>query len=233
MGKILFFTDDNIVGNFNFAKELFRTLIPYKKKWVAQASVNVAKDDELLALARDSGCVCLLIGFESISPAVLNAVGKKVNVVEEYEEAVRKIHSHGIAVHGLFIFGFDEDDENTFERTVLFCRKMKLDTASFAVLAPFPGTALYDSLDSAGRILTHDWSQYHDVVFEPKQMSVETLRKGTDWAWREFYKLPSIYDRLGIRTPTLSGIVLWAVNIYLGTCYVPERAMRMQTTGGL
>lgn len=230
-GKILFFNDDNIVGNFNFAKDLFRVLIPYKKKWYAQASVNVAKDDELLALARDSGCFYLFIGFESISPAVLSAVGKKVNVVEEYEEAVQNIHSHGIAVHGMFVFGFDEDDKGVFERTVHFCRKLKLDTASFAILAPYPGTAIYESLDKAGRILTKDWSRYDDVVFEPKQMSVETLRKGTDWAWREFYKLPSIYDRLGIRTHTLSGLGLWAMNIYLRSRYIPERARRMQTIG--
>jgi radical SAM superfamily enzyme YgiQ (UPF0313 family) len=226
MGKILFFNDDNMVGDFCFAKELFRALIPYKKKWFAQASINVAKDDELLTLARDSGCFYLLIGFESISPAAISASGKKCNVVEEYEEALRKIHSNGIAVHGMFIFGFDEDDEGVFERTVHYCQKLKLDTASFTILAPFPRSAIYESLDKAGRLLTKDWSQYTNVVFEPKQMSVDTLRSGTNWAWREFYKMHSMWGRLGIKTPILSGLWLWTLNSYLSARYVPERARR-------
>ena len=224
----MFLNDDNIVGSFNFAKELFRALIPYRKKWFAQASINVAKNDELLALAAASGCITLLIGFESISPAVLSAVGKKCNVVDQYQEAVWKLHSYGIAVHGMFVFGFDEDDEDAFEQTVHFCQKLKLDTASFAILVPYPGTALYQSLDKAGRILTKDWSRYDDVVFEPKQMSVETLKRGVDWTWREFYKLHSIWGRLGIREPTFSTLVLWAMNLYLWARYIPQRDQRMR-----
>ncbi|MCK5430306.1 MAG: radical SAM protein [Anaerolineales bacterium] len=226
-GRFMFIYDDNIVGKFKFAKELFRALIPYKKRWIAQASINVAKDDGLLALAAASGCMQLLIGFESISPTVIDSIGKKQNTIEEYEEAVRKIHSYGIAVHGFFIFGFDQDDASVFESTVNFCRKIKLDTAAFSVLVPYPGTSLHQSLNNEGRILTKDWSQYDDVVFEPKQMSVETLRRGVDWAWREFYRLPSILSRIGRRSPTLSTFLVWVANFYVMTRYMPGRAARM------
>lgn len=211
--KLIFFVDDNIVGKPKFAKELFRALVSYKLKWAAQASVTIARDDELLKLAAASGCMILLIGFETLSPDNLAAMGKRVNVVDEYEMVIRKIHSHGIAIHGFFILGLDEDDEYVFERTVRFAQKMQLESAQFAWPVPYPGTALYESLDKAGRIITKSWSQYESsVVFEPKLMSREILQKRRDWVWREFYSLPSIWKRLGITHR--HSVPLWMLNLY-------------------
>ncbi len=214
--KLIGFVDDNIVGNPKFAKELFRALLPYKIKWVSQASVNVARDDELLKLAAASGCMALLIGFETLSPANLAAVGKKVNIVDEYEMVIKKIHSHGIAIHGFFILGLDEDDEEAFKRTLHFAQKMRLESAQFAWPIPYPGTALYESLDKTGRIVTKDWSQYEsNVVFEPKLMSRAMLQQRRDWVWREFYSLPSTWRRVGMAHRNLRS--LWAVNLYYQT----------------
>ena len=211
--KLIVFVDDNIVGNPKFAKELFRALVPYKLKWVAQASVTIARDDKLLKLAAASGCMSLLIGFETLSPANLTALGKRVNAVNEYEMVIRKIHSHGIAIHGFFVLGLDEDDEDVFERTVRFAQKMRLESAQFAWLVPYPGTALCESFDKAGRIITKDWSQYESsIVFEPKLMSREILEKGRDWVWREFYSLPSIWRRLGVIRRY--SVPFWALNLY-------------------
>ena len=211
--KFIGFVDDNIVGNPKFAKELFRALAPYKIKWVAQASITIARDDELLKLAAASGCKMLLIGFETLSPANLAAVGKSINVVDEYETAIEKIHSHGIAIHGFFILGLDEDDEDVFERTIRFAQKMRLESAQFAWPVPYPDTALCESLDKAGRVVTKDWSQYKsNIVFEPNLMSRELLQKGHDWVWREFYSLPSIWRRVGIARHNL--LILWATNLF-------------------
>lgn len=210
--KFIVFLDDNIVGNPKFAKELFRALIPYKIKWVAQASVTIARDDELLKLAAASGCISLFIGFESISPASLAAVGKRMNVVDEYESVIKRIHSHGIAIHGLFIFGFDEDDEGVFQRTVHFAQQMRLETAQFDYLTPYPGTALGESMDNAGRVVTKDWARYgYELLFEPRLMTRETLQSGHDWVWCEFYSLPSIWRRLGIRHH--HPLVFWIANL--------------------
>jgi radical SAM superfamily enzyme YgiQ (UPF0313 family) len=224
--KFIGFVDDNIVGNPKFAKELFRAMVPYKIKWAAQASITIARDDELLKLAAESGCVILLIGFETLSQAGLAALGKKVNVVDEYETAIRKIHSHGIAIHGFFILGLDEDDEDVFERTLRFTQKMRLESAQFAWPVPYPGTALSESLDKAGRIVTKDWSQYKsNVVFEPKLMSREVLQKGHDWVWREFYSLPSIWRRVGVARRNL--VILWATNLlYRAVCRKKYRSYK-------
>jgi radical SAM superfamily enzyme YgiQ (UPF0313 family) len=211
--EFIVFVDDNIVGNPKYAKELFRALLPYRIKWVSQASVTVAKNDELLKLAAASGCLDLFIGFETLSPANLAAVGKKVNTVDEYETVIKKIHSHGIAIHGFFILGLDEDDEDVFERTFHFAQEMRLESAQFAWPVPYPGTAFYDSLDKTGRIVTKEWSQYEsNVVFEPRLMSREMLQQRRDRVWRKFYSLPSIWRRVGMVRRNIRE--LWAVNLY-------------------
>ena len=210
--KLIGFVDDNIFGNPKFAKELLRALIPYRIRWVAQASVTVAKDDELLRLAAASGCIAIFIGCETLSPANLTAVGKRVNVVEEYETVIRRIHSYGISIHGFFILGLDDDDEGVFERTVRFAQKMRLECAQFAWPVPYPGTALCESLGKAGRIITKDWSQYvSKPVFKPELMSRGMLQKGRDWVWHEFYSLPSIWRRIGVVHHNL--FALWTTNL--------------------
>jgi radical SAM superfamily enzyme YgiQ (UPF0313 family) len=210
--KLIFFVDDNIVGNPKFAKELFRALIPYGVKWVGQASVTMAKDDELLRLAAASGCLGLLIGFESLSPANLAAVVKRINVPDKYETVIRKIHSSNIGIHGFFIVGLDGDDESVFEHTVRFAQKMRLESAGFAYPTPLPGTAFYESLDRDGRLITKEWSRYADeIVFEPKLMSREALLRGHLWASRKFFSLPSIWTRIGPLRRDLA--LLWIINL--------------------
>jgi len=213
LSKPFIFVDDNIAGKPVFAKELFRAIIPLKITWIGQASVTVANDDELLGLAAASGCAGLLIGFESINPVNLAGVGKKINKADKFEEVIKKVHAHGIAIHGCFIFGLDEDDERVFKRTVRFAQAMRLETAQFSFAMPHPGTALFALLEKEDRILSKDWSRYNDdIVYEPKLMSGKTLQAGHDWASPEFYSLPSILRRLGIihRHPA----ALWFTNLF-------------------
>jgi len=220
--NFVIFLDDNIVGNPKFAKELFRALIPYKIRWVAQASVTIAKDDELLQLAADSGCLSLFIGFESISPTSLAAVGKKINVVDSYENTVRRIHAHGIGIHGFFIFGFDEEDESVFKRTVRFAQEMRLETAQFDYLTPYPGTAFGDAMDRAGRILSKDWTRYgYEIVFEPKSVTREAIKRGHDWAWHRFYSMTAIWRRLGVKHRHLWAF--WVANMVFRASLPRER----------
>ena len=212
--KFYGFIDDNLFGNRKFASELIKELRQFKGRWVAAASLDVAKHEDLLKQAAAAGCIALLLGFETISPANLTVVGKKANKVEDYEAIVKKIHSHGIAVHGFFILGLDEDDETAFERTVSFAKKIKLETASFSWPVPYPGTAFYDSLGSEGRITTKDWSQYEvSPVFEPRHMSQETLKKGIYFAWREFYSVPSTFTRVGFSRR--NSLLFWGANLAL------------------
>lgn len=195
---IVFFTDDNIVGNRRYAKELLRMVSTFDLKWLGQASTNVADSEEILRLLRDSGCMGLAVGFETLSPRNIRDVGKGVNRTGEYLDRIRKIHRFGIGLAGNFIFGFDHDDETTFAEVVDFVDRARLEGFYYSLLTPYPGTPFFDQMKAEGRITENDWSRYDTdhVVFRPRGMDAETLRKGYRWAWRRSLSYGSILTRL-------------------------------------
>lgn len=195
--KILIFADDNIAADPARAKELFSALIPLKRRWVAQCSMAIADDPELLSLAARSGCIGLLIGFESLSPEVLQEIGKKVNLKRHYGEVIRKIHSRGIHIQGSFIFGFDGDRPETIRETVHFVKEHRLTGVNYCHLTPFPGTKLFSDLERQGRIRHRDWSKYdrQNVVFQPRHFTPEELQDQIFWAYRQTYNLRSFWQR--------------------------------------
>ena len=198
-GKVIIFWDDNLANDREYAKDLFRAITPYKKWWSSQASIQAGEDDEFLELAARSGCKQLFIGLESISQSSMNEVHKGFNRVESYARIIERIHAHGIAVQAGIVFGFDNDTDAIFVETLDFLETTGVQNATFNILTPYPGTRLYQRLEAQGRILTHDWNKYNgrdDVVFQPKQMSVEILLEGYRHANRRFYSADSIYRRL-------------------------------------
>ena len=169
--------DDNIIGNLKYAKELFTEMIPLEKKWTSQASISIARHDDLLKLAAESGCTSLYIGIETINPTNIIDINKKINKVEEYEDAIKKIHNHGIKIRGSFIVGLDDDDESTFDDIFDFINHNHIDYPTVGIMTPLPGTQLFEKLKKEGRILTYDWNKYNlnEVVYKPKKMSPEKL----------------------------------------------------------
>ncbi len=206
--------DDNIAGNRRRAKELFRAIAPLRLGWGAQATVDVARDEELLGLMRESGCHMLFVGFESFSQDSLREAHKLVNKVDYYREAMERFHRHKIAVWGGLIFGFDQDREGTFEQTIKFVRETGMEFAQFAYLTPLPGTALFRQLEEEKRLLTRDWSMYDmgNIVHRPARLTPAALERGQNRAWREFYGLPSIARRLGMVRSRRS-LAYWALNL--------------------
>jgi len=199
MGRgFIFFVDDNIIGNPSYARELFKALIPLRIKWFSQASLNFAKNKELLSLAERSGCKGLFIGFESLSQNTLRAMGKVTNNVSEYRTAVHALHDHGIGIQGSFIFGTDNDDRSVFSDVLRFIEKAHIEAALFSVLTPFPGTRIFETLRRDQRIIDTDWEKYdmNHVVFRPKRMTPQDLQEGLHWAYRRLYGHRSIWKRL-------------------------------------
>jgi radical SAM superfamily enzyme YgiQ (UPF0313 family) len=196
--RFLAFVDDNIVGDPRYAKDLFRRLAPLGVKWGGQASITIAQDPELLRLAADSGCYSLFIGIESLDPANLRDVHKRINRVEDYERAIRSLRDHGIVVVGSFILGLDHDDEGVFERTLRFCERNEIVLPIFFILTPLPGTPLYERMEREGRIVSRDWGRYDGmhVLFQPRLMSPETLQEGFQWACQAAYSWRSIARRV-------------------------------------
>jgi radical SAM superfamily enzyme YgiQ (UPF0313 family) len=198
LGRHVAFMDDNIIGAPGVAKELFAKMIPLKKRWASQASIGLAKDDELLRLAAAAGCRMVFIGFESLSQENLRLSRKHINRGVDYRRAIEKIHRAGIAVIGAVIFGMDADTPAIFEQTLEFAYQTKLDLITATILTPLPGTELFTQMDAEGRILDKDWRKYDfaNVVFQPNHMSRETLRDGFYWVQSRFYSRSSVARRI-------------------------------------
>jgi radical SAM superfamily enzyme YgiQ (UPF0313 family) len=204
--RLVMFNDDNIIGHPRYSRELLRALIPLKKKWIGQASLAGLKDEEAVRLMAESGCMGLLIGFESIIEENMASVGKFQNRPSQYMEVIDCLHRNRIAIWASFIFGFDHDDTTVFERTVEFAVKAKILSAVFAMLTPYPGTEFYNRMKAEGRLTDERWwlredQQEHAPHFEPMGMSRRQLREGWKAAWKEFYSVGSIMRRFQSEFP--------------------------------
>jgi radical SAM superfamily enzyme YgiQ (UPF0313 family) len=197
-GEYLFLTDDNVVAQPEFATELFQVFKKYEVKWMAFCTLQIARNPELLALARESGCISLFIGFESLNQENLDGARKTFMDTNELVDLIKRIQDHGIGIQGAFIFGFDHDDKDVFRRTVDFVHETHIELPTFSVLTPFPGTPLRKRLEEEGRIFDNHWPHYDmsHVVFKPKLMSPRELQEGYLWAQKYCCSPRSILGRL-------------------------------------
>jgi radical SAM superfamily enzyme YgiQ (UPF0313 family) len=197
-GRTFIFLDDNIVGDAAYARELFQAIRPLGIRWVGQATLAFARDEELLKLARDSGCVALFFGLESVSESKLKGLRKSIKDLAGVREALDTVKAYGIYLHASVIFGFDEDTYDTFPDTVSFLESSRISSASINILTPYPGTEVFRRFRQEGRLLTEDWTHYDHstAVFRPKNMSALELQAGRLWASREYTKTSSVLGRL-------------------------------------
>jgi radical SAM superfamily enzyme YgiQ (UPF0313 family) len=197
-GKNLLFLDDNPVADVDAAKELFRRLIPEKIKWTSQCTIEIARDKELLDLAARSGCVALSIGLESDDEAVLGSVKKKFNRPSRYDEDLEALRARGIQVIALMMLGIGGQDARVFDRTLQWLMTRKVSLVKFFTPAPYPGTPFHDEMQAKGRILTDDWGRYDygSLLLKPDGMSPAELRDGFDRAYKSFYSLRAIAQRM-------------------------------------
>jgi radical SAM superfamily enzyme YgiQ (UPF0313 family) len=198
---LLFFVDDNITSNMDQAKEFFRALIPLKVRWVSQASINAAHDEEFLRLIKASGCQGLLIGFETLNPENLRRMHKGFNLMKGgYEKALENLRRHEIRLYATFILGYDEDNGDTLRETLAFAERHRFYIVAFNHLTPFPGTPLYTRLQNEGRLLYDRWWLHPDyrygmVPFTPRGITAEQTKQRCIEARQKFYSLASIFRR--------------------------------------
>ncbi len=152
--KYFFFVDDNLTINKRYAKKLMEAIKPLKISWGCMCSIDVAKDDELLKAMADAGCFNILIGFESLNPESLDASNKHHNQRGTiYEEAIQKIHAHGIHINASFVVGFDNDTMEEFDRIYDFTLKHNLPNVNLHLLNAPPGSEIYKRYQQEGRLM--------------------------------------------------------------------------------
>jgi radical SAM superfamily enzyme YgiQ (UPF0313 family) len=210
--KFLYFVDDNFVSHQQRTIDLCREIAPLKKKWFSHGSITMTNNEKLMKALSESGCANILIGFESLNPKVLKAMGKSWNTRQrEYNESLKKLRDHGITVYGTFVFGYDEDEPDTFERTLEFALEQKMALAAFNHLVPFPGTGLYQRLSAEKRLLYDPWwlderSRFGEVTYRPKTMAPDELAERCFDLRNRFYSYSNVAKRAcdlkaNIKTP--------------------------------
>jgi radical SAM superfamily enzyme YgiQ (UPF0313 family) len=174
--KRIFIVDDNIVGQgpryIRRAKELFDRMVDCKKEWGGQTCLSIVEHDDVLKAAQRSGCKGMLIGFESLDPATIDSMHKSVNLrpnTKNFRDAIKKLHDHGIAIVGCFIFGTEGQTRDAFRRAIDFVLENEIDAVQLSLETPLPGTAFYKQMQEEGRLLLtdypNDWRHY--TIFEP------------------------------------------------------------------
>jgi radical SAM superfamily enzyme YgiQ (UPF0313 family) len=223
----LLFIDLNLIADPAYAAELFTALIPLNVTWYGLATTLLCRDLPLLDLCARSGCRGLLMGLESINSGNLRDSHKGFNRPEEYREVVDRLHAHGIALQGCFVFGQDHDTPDIFLRTADAAVELGIDLPRFAIVTPFPGTALHHRLQREGRILTRNWELYdgQHVVFRPAKMDPGTLLRGNEAAWKRAYSCRSLARRL---RKAAGSLPFW-ISANLGYRYYAHHLSRFYT----
>jgi len=243
--RLVFFLDDNLLANRRHARALFEVLRGSGIVWQAAASLDVAADPRYLDEAYDAGCRSLFVGFESLSPDNMRSNNKPVNAAADYAAACRRFHDAGIMINGSFVFGFDHDGPDVFDRTVEFAIESKILTATFHVLTPLPGTRAFDRLAAEGRLLHRNWAYYDTdhAVFRPRRMTPEQLEAGHKRANRDFltygsilrrsFGVPGTLKRFAYNVAWMKIDPLWVAIIRLGlmplATRIFERVLRVRT----
>lgn len=213
----LFFVDDALGLNRKEAKKLFTEMIPLRRQWLAQGTVSLAEDVELLGLMKRAGCLGLLVGFESVQSGSQNEVNKIKNLKVDFYQAMQRFHAEGFGILGCFVFGFDFENKDVFEQTLEFIMKSRIDCVQLRILTPYPGTRLYQRLLSEGRLFERDWwlrgYPPDTLLFQPKSMTADELLNGYARLNRQTYTYGAMAKRFFGMSPwkrTLFGCWLYA-----------------------
>ncbi|MEP7355780.1 MAG: DUF4070 domain-containing protein, partial [Anaerolineales bacterium] len=207
-GRHLYFLDDHLLGNARFASALFDGMRGMGRLWQAAGTVKSVLAPDLLEKAAAAGLRSLFVGFETVSQANLREHHKYQNLDRDYSAAIRRLHDNGIMVNGSFVFGMDQDDEGVFSETVDWAVGQGIETATFHVLTPYPGTGLYTRMAKAGRLLHSNWDLYdtRHVVFKPAKLTPEALVDGYWRAYRDFYTWSNILRGASTHASRLDGL---------------------------
>ncbi|MDD5432231.1 MAG: radical SAM protein [Candidatus Omnitrophica bacterium] len=193
-----FFCDDNFTAYPKRTRTLLELILKNKiRDWSCQVRCDVAKDNSLLSLMSKAGCAVACIGFESVNLKTLQDY-KKNQSLEDIVFAIKSFHKKKIKIHGMFVLGSDNDNENTITDTLKFALKQKIDTLQMTVLTPFPGTKIHEELHTQKRIFSQDWNLYdgQHVVFYPKLISAKQLQANVLKAYTKYYSLTRSFSLL-------------------------------------
>lgn len=193
-GRHVYFLDDHLFGNRRFAEALFAGMEGMGRLFQGASTVNAILQTDLIERAARAGMRSVFVGFETLNQENLHRHTKQQNLARDYDEVIRRAHGAGVMVNGSFVFGLDDDGPDVFDRTVEWGISQSLETATFHIMTPYPGTALHQRLAAEGRIVDGDWDRYdtRHVVYRPLGMTPDELEVGYWRAYRDYYRWGAI-----------------------------------------
>ena len=191
------FIDNNLGANPAYLLELCRALAPLGKIWSAAVTLDVTDHPGLVREMALAGCNGVFIGFETLNAENLKDARKRCPLPDDYARRIEIFRSCGIQVNGSFVLGFDHDGPEVFRELTDWIERVRLPSATFHILTPYPGTPLFARLEQEGRLLHRNWDLYDTahVVFRPKRMSAAELEQGYDWCYSRTFSHSSIWLR--------------------------------------
>ncbi len=181
--RAIYFVDDNFVGNRKAAKALLPHLIEWQKKngyavqLACEATLNIAKSPDLLAMMREAYFCTIFCGIETPDPAVLKAISKDQNNQMPIMEAIDIIHKHGMEVVSGIIMGLDSDTPETPERILEFVETSKIPLLTINLLQALPRTPLYRRLEAEGRLIDEPGRESNVDFKIPYEQTVANWRR--------------------------------------------------------
>jgi len=213
--RLLYVVDNNVGFQHDYFRDLTGIIRDADVLWWCHATINIARDTEILEMLRDSRCIAVNVGFESLNRADLDEMGKTFNRPEEYEALIKRFHAHKIGVMGTFMIGRDNDTPDTFRQIAEFVERTRLDWAIALILGPLPDTRSYHRLKEEGRLLTENWEQYDNVhcVHQPRGMTPEEVERGFVYIWKRVFSPRSIYRRIWRKKPPVHRFFYTLMNL--------------------
>ncbi|TVQ82361.1 MAG: radical SAM protein [Bacteroidetes bacterium] len=199
--KFFFIVDDNIALDREKTLAFCEALKPLKINWFGQVSIHIGNDPQLLKAMHESGCIGVLIGFESFRKENIRQMDKKVNERNtDYQMAIDNIRKHRLMIYGTFVFGYENDTQEDFDQVLAFARKNKLFMNAFNHLVPFPGTPMYERFKAEGKLLHENWwlmdgYTFGKAVFNPGILNAEQLTHLCYTYRKKFFTWSSILKR--------------------------------------
>lgn len=205
------FFDDNIYSDPLYARELFRALKPLNIRWSGKSSIDIAKNDEVSRLARESGCQGLLIGYEISGGSPEKKQGGKMSLADQYLTLSRKLTALGIGIKAHFILGFDSDDIRSIFRLWAFCFRLRPKALAVTLLTPLPGSQLFDQMLKADRFTTLNWRNFTTIrlVIRPQNLPYAPLARLYPLIVLVFYLTASQLGNIFLVAMALSGFVFY------------------------
>lgn len=197
--KVVWFWDDNLTAHRPYVKSLLRAMIPLKKWWLTQASMDIAKDEELLDLMQQSGCIGVFFGIETFGEESLKDANKRQNKVKHYKDCIEALHKRGIAVMAGFIAGFDGDTADNVVNMAQRLYEIGVDVPFLSILTPYKGTPLHAKMEQEGRMISErGWEFYngYNVTFDPRNMSADELLQAHRTLWRTAFSVRHSVGRM-------------------------------------